>query len=145
LTTRGGIRAVFDTNVYVAAVLSRNPRSPTLELFERLKRDEFTLLYCAEIHSEVIEKLLDKGIDSTKITEFIAGVTAVAERVDIGESDTIPLIPADPEDDVIVACAVKGGATHLVTYDPDFAVLAGEYQGIKVIDGLHFLYAIRGK
>lgn len=123
MTTRGGSRAVFDTNVYVAAVLSKNPRSPTLELFERLKKDEFTLLYCAEIHSEAIEKLLDKGIDSTKITEFIAEVTAVAERVDIGESDIIPLIPADPEDDVIVACAAKGKATHLVTYDPDFAVL----------------------
>ena len=29
------LRAVFDTNVFVAAFLSRNPTSPTKELIER--------------------------------------------------------------------------------------------------------------
>jgi predicted nucleic acid-binding protein len=63
----------------------------------------------------------------------------------VDESDIIPLITADPEDDVIVACAMKGRATHVVTYDPDFDVLGGEYRGIRVLDGLHFLYVIRGE
>ena len=37
-----------------------------------------------------------------------------------------------------------GGATYIVTYDPHFEVLGGEYEGIKVLDGLHFLYVVRG-
>ena len=39
---------------------------------------------------------------------------------------------------------MRGGATHLVTYDPHFEVLGGEYEGIKILDGLHFLYVVRG-
>ena len=35
-------------------------------------------------------------------------------------------------------------ATHLVTYDPHFDVLGGVYQGIPILDGLHFLYVVRG-
>jgi predicted nucleic acid-binding protein len=36
------LRAVFDTNVFVSALLSRNPTSPTQELMERWHNDEFT-------------------------------------------------------------------------------------------------------
>lgn len=40
------LRAVFDTNVFVLALLSRNPTSPTRELMARWHNDEFTLLVC---------------------------------------------------------------------------------------------------
>jgi len=56
----------------------------------------------------------------------------------------MPVIPADPDDDLIIACAVVGKATHLVTYDPHYDILSGEYRGVKIVDGLHFLYRIRG-
>lgn len=39
-------RAVFDTNVFIAAYITRNPRSPTAELFHRWRNKEFDLLYC---------------------------------------------------------------------------------------------------
>lgn len=39
--TERRIRAVFDSNVYVAAYLSKNPRSPNKELF----RDGLHFLY----------------------------------------------------------------------------------------------------
>lgn len=145
MATKAKLRAVFDTNVYVARMLSKSPDSPTIELFERLKNNEFILIYCKEILDEIIEKLVDKGIDAMKIAEFIAEVTSVAERIDIEDTDVLPLIPTDPDDNVVVACTIKGKATHLVIYDPDFAVLGGEYQSIKVLDGLHFLYTVRSK
>jgi hypothetical protein len=34
-STETSIRAVFDSNIYVAAYLSKNPRSPNKELFQR--------------------------------------------------------------------------------------------------------------
>ncbi|MEA3459411.1 MAG: hypothetical protein U9R11_01835 [Chloroflexota bacterium] len=37
-----------------------------------------------------------------------------------------------------------GRADYLVTYDPHFDCLGGEYRGFKIVDGLHFLYVVRG-
>lgn len=37
-----------------------------------------------------------------------------------------------------------GGATQLVTYDPHFQVLGDHVGDVQILDGLHFLYAIRG-
>jgi predicted nucleic acid-binding protein len=39
------LRAVFDTNVFVAAHISKNPNSPMMELLKRWRRGEFELLY----------------------------------------------------------------------------------------------------
>ncbi|RLC90031.1 MAG: toxin-antitoxin system toxin component, PIN family protein, partial [Chloroflexi bacterium] len=58
--------------------------------------------------------------------------------------DVIRRIPDDPDDDVVIACAIAGGATHLVTYDIHLRSLGEEYQGVHILDGLHFLYALRG-
>jgi len=68
----------------------------------------------------------------------------LGEHVVVTPEDVMSVIPADPDDDLIIACAVVGKATHLVTYDPHYDVLGGEYRGVKIVDGLHFLYLIRG-
>ena len=47
------------------------------------------------------------------------------------------------DDDVILACAAVGQADYLITYDPHFDVLKGEYHGAKVVKALPFLWAIR--
>lgn len=46
-------------------------------------------------------------------------------------------------DDVIVACAVQGKAQYIVTYDPHFDSLGGEYQGIKIVKAIPFLEVLR--
>ena len=43
-------RAVLDTNVVVAAIRSRNPNSPTVELLRRWARREFVLLYSDDVY-----------------------------------------------------------------------------------------------
>jgi predicted nucleic acid-binding protein len=52
------------------------------------------------------------------------------------------LLP-DPDDNVIVACAVEGKADYLVTYDPHVDPLSGEYQGIRILKAIPFLEALR--
>jgi len=47
-------------------------------------------------------------------------------------------------DNVVVACAVEGKANYLVTYDPHFDVLDGDYKGIKIVKAIPFLEALRG-
>lgn len=63
------IRAVFDSNIYVAAYLSKNARSPNQELFRRWRNGEFVLLVSQAILEEVIEKFDQRGIDQALTVE----------------------------------------------------------------------------
>lgn len=138
------IRAVFDSNIYVAAYLSKNPRSPNKELFRRWRAREFTLLVSQAILKEVIEKFDQRGIDQALTLELVAFILADAESIDTSDEALPALIVDDPDDDLILACAIAGNANYLVTYDPHFDCLGGEFRGIRIIDGLHFLYVVRG-
>ena len=135
-------RAVFDTNVFVSASLSKNANSPTRELLERWKRNEFTLIICNQIAKELIEKLTERGIAAEAIDDQISALARSAEWV-IVPDEKIEALLSDPDDNVIVACAVEGRANYLVTYDPHFDSLGGEYRGIKIVKAIPFLEALR--
>ncbi len=138
------LRAVFDTNVFVSAYLSQSPTSPTQELINRWLANEFTLLVCDAIVDELIEKLVVQGIDHEDIELFVALLDTLAEWVDVPDEAIVQLVPADTDDDVVIACAVTGSADFLVTYDPHFAPLGETYQGVKITKALPFLWAVRG-
>ena len=142
--TERPIRAVFDANIYVAAYLSKNPRSPNKELFRRWRAREFTLLVSHAILEEVIEKFDQRGIDQALTLELVSFILADAEYIVTSDEAPPALIVDDPDDDLILACAMAGNAGYLVTYDPHFDCLGGEFQGIRVLDGLQFLYVVRG-
>ena len=135
-------RAVFDTNVFVSASLSKNANSPTRELLERWKRNEFTLLVCNQIAKELIEILTERGLTAEEIVDQISGLARSAEWVIVPEEKIEDLL-ADPDDNVVVACAVEGAANYLVTYDPHFDTLGGNYRGIKIVKAIPFLEALR--
>jgi len=71
-------RAVFDTNVFVSASLSKNANSPTRELLERWKRNEFTLLVCNQIAKELIEILTERGLTAEEIVDQISALARSA-------------------------------------------------------------------
>lgn len=137
-------RAVLDANIYVAAYLSKNPRSPNRELLQRWRAHEFVLLVSRAILEEIVEKLDTLGVDPRLTVELIAHIMADAEYINVTVEDVQKVIIGDPDDDHVLACAVVGGADYLVTYDPHFDCLEGRYQGVQVLDGLHFLYVVRG-
>ncbi|MBI4771898.1 MAG: PIN domain-containing protein [Chloroflexi bacterium] len=143
-TEAGRCRAVFDTNVIVAALKSHNPRSPTGELLRRWEGGEFTLLYSADLRTEYEEKLAARQADPERANRFLARLDAAGVRVEVAPTDIRPVVTDDPDDDTVLACAVAGGATHLVTYDPHLLLLGEQYHGIRLLDGLHFLYLVRG-
>ena len=138
------MRAVLDTNVFVSALLSRSPTSPTQELIRRWEADEFTLLISDVLLEEVAEKLDAHGISQERIVELLTLMDRLAERVIVPDEAVTPVIEADPTDDPILACAVVGEADCLISYDAHFDVLEGEYQGIKITRALPFLRAVRG-
>lgn len=144
MTDIGPLHAVFDTNVIIAALLSRNPRSPLLELLARWRSREFALVFSEDLRAEYREKIIAKRIQTEKARQFMSELLLEGVRVILTPADIASRVPADPDDDIVVACAVVGRATHLVTYDPHIHALGPTYQGIHILDGLHFLYALRG-
>ena len=137
-------RAVFDTNVFVSASLSKNINSPTRELLTRWKNNEFTLVICDQIAKEFIEKLTERGFSEDAISDQISELARSAEWVIVSD-EKIEALLSDSDDNVVVACAVEGGANYLITYDPHFDSLQGEYRGIKIIKAIPFLEVLRGK
>lgn len=136
-------RAVFDTNVFVSASLSKNANSPTRELLERWKQNEFVLVICDQIAKELIEKLIERGVAVDSITEQVAALADSAEWVTVAE-DKIKNLLSDPDDNVVVACAVEGSANYLITYDPHFDSLNGEYHRVRILKAIPFLQILRG-
>lgn len=137
------LRAVFDSNIYVSAYLSKNPESPTAELLRRWRKGEFVVLYSQELLWEIIRKFAEKEINVRYTIALIADLKLLGERIEIISSEIKRIIVDDLNDDVIVACATTGKATHIVTYDSHFDCLEGSYQNIEVVDGLHFLFRVR--
>ena len=144
MTEKAILRAVFDTNVIIAALKSRNPNSPTAELLRRWRVGEFTILYSDDLLLEYREKFVSRNIDPTLRIAFLADLDVHGEYIALTPDQIQPRIAEDPDDDIVIACAIVGKATHLVTYDPHLLNLGKTYEGITILDGLHFLYAARG-
>jgi putative PIN family toxin of toxin-antitoxin system len=138
------MRAVLDTNVPIAAHLSRNPQSPTVELLQRWRSREFDQLYSDDMLAELVEKFQARKIAEDLAVRYLADLVTLGEHVIVTSEQEPKAIVADPDDNMILACACVGHATHIVTYDPHFNILGGVYQGIPILDGLHFLYIVRG-
>ncbi|HEY53806.1 MAG TPA: putative toxin-antitoxin system toxin component, PIN family [Caldilineae bacterium] len=136
--------AVLDTNIYVAAFFSRNVSSPNKELMQRWRNGEFQVIACEFLKQEIVEKFLARKISPTRLRELLIDLDRLARLIVVGDDEIPSLIPADPDDDVIIACAVKAKADYLVTYDPHFDVLGGEYGGVRIVKALPFLWAVRG-
>ena len=137
-------RAVLDTNVFVSAFLSRNPSSPTQELVRRWLADEFVLISSVPLLEELSGKLLERGIETTRVTEFIELITRLGEVVELKGDAPDRVIASDADDDIVVASAVMGRTNYLVTYDPHCDILQGDYQGIKILKAIPFLRVLRG-
>lgn len=138
------LRAVLDTNVFVSAFLSRSPTSPTRELIQRWLAGEFILLVSDAMLEELADTLIDRGIEQEQVITLLATLTRLAEQIVVPADAVQPVITADPDDDHILACAVVGQADYLVSYDPHFAPLGAEYQGIRIGKARPFLWAVRG-
>jgi len=138
------LRAVLDTNVFLSAFLSRSPSSPTREILQRWQAGEFDLLASDALIDELAEKLLENKIHPVRVTEFLTLLAGAAEWITVPEDAVLPVVPGDPDDDPILACAIVGKADYLVTYDAHFEPLGGVHAGVKIAKALPFLWALRG-
>lgn len=127
---------VFDTNILLSALLSL--RGPPFRCLALARARVVQSVTCQEILEEFREKLTGKFSYAPQHAH-----TAITEVREWSRLVTIPhslkVVPADPDDDKVVECAVVGGATHIVTGDRRHLLPLGSYQGIAMVSAADFL------
>ena len=141
-TKSHGLRVVLDTNVIIAALRSTNPRSPTVELLDRWARNDYSLLYSDDLLAEYADKLSKRSVPPVLIRAFLSRFMEKAEYVLVADRQIVA-VTVDPDDDRVLACAVVGKATHLVTYDPHLMAIGPSFRKVRVISVLEFLTQLR--
>lgn len=127
--------AVYDTNILLSGIGWRGSPYRCLELARQGTVEGLT---CTEILDELAEKLTTKlNLSLSETTDVIADLLGFLRVVKI--TDTLKAVPADPEDDKIIECAVVGEATHIVTGDRRHLLPLGSYQGILILTATDFL------
>ncbi len=123
------MRAVFDTNVLVAAFVTEGICS---KILIRGRKKQFHLIICPIILQE-FERVLVKKFSATRI-EAREALQIVSEAIHsiVRPSSSIQSVCRDPDDDVILACALEAGADYLVTGDVDLLELK-TFKGIRIV------------
>jgi hypothetical protein len=107
------VRCVFDTNVYVSALLASGSK-PRMAIDRAMKSGK--ILISNEVLSELSGVLhrarFRRYLDENDIRLFLVALTVEAEWIEA----IVPLSACrDPKDDKFLSLAVSGSATHIVT------------------------------
>ena len=128
------MKAVFDTNVLIAAFLTEGICA---KLLVRARRRDFDLILCDGILQEFERVLKKKFAASPHETSEALIILSEAALEILGRTDSITPICRDSDDDLILACARDAAADYVVTGDEDLLVLKN-YEGISIVNPREF-------
>ena len=129
-------RAVTDTSVLI------RPSAAIKELIEkRWLADELQMVTAPDLVAE-LEDVLGRDYIQTLVRseEGDALLDAITLKADIlPPLGQVPTYTRDPKDDKFVACALVGGANHIISEDKDILVLAvvGDARIVTPYDFVH--------
>jgi uncharacterized protein len=139
--------AVSDSSVLISAFLT--PKGVPDRVLDAAERGDFALCLSAEILAETAAALLGNpklqaryGFDQAAVEAFCDGLAASAEMV--ADLPALQTVPADPQDDMVVATAVAAKAEYLVTGDRKHLLSLGAYKGIQIVTPRQFLELVGG-
>lgn len=141
------LRVVIDTNVIVSGIISR--KGAPAEILNAWRERHFLLLISPAIVAEVrsvlgYARIREKyRLSDQEIDQMISLLEHDALLVP-GIADVAGSLPADPQDEMFLACAVDGGADVIVSGDHHLLDL-GEYQDIPIIKAGRFLEQLKAE
>jgi uncharacterized protein len=131
------LKAVFDTNVLVSSLIKEGiPRQILLRAEEN-----YQLYICHEILDEVrgvLERpkiLKYSKLTSDKISTFLSDIQNIAHIVT--DIPSIDIIKNDPDDNIILACALKARADYIFSGDKHLIQLES-YKWIQIVTPMIF-------
>lgn len=129
------LNVVFDTNIYISAILfGGNPRQCL-----NMARDGLIELFVSKpILLELVEKLQSKFLWSGEETrEVIEGLMAFAKLVN--PLKQVDLIKQEPKDNRILECALEVEADFIVSGDKKHLLSLGKFKEIPIVSARDFL------
>jgi putative PIN family toxin of toxin-antitoxin system len=128
------LAAVFDTNILFSATAWRgNP----FQCVERARAGEVQGVTCPELMEELAEKLeLKLSFSSEQAVETLADYLGFLRMVSIPK--LLVAVARDPDDNMVLECAVEGKAQYIVTGDKDLLVLK-TFRDIQIVRASDFL------
>lgn len=129
--------AEFDTNILFSGAARKGKPFQCLELARTGVVDGVT---CHEILDELAEKLQGKLSFSPRETLDVVADLLTFLRV-VPVTGNLKAVPADPDDDKVLECAVAASATHIVTGDRRRLLPLRSFRGIAILNASDFLSA----
>jgi uncharacterized protein len=135
------LRVVIDTNVIVSGILSRS--GAPAELLDAWRERRYLLLSSPAIIAEVQAVLKYPRIrEKYHLSDEEINLTmALLEHEALllpGEANVAGSVPADPKDEMFLACALDGQADLIVSGDHHLLEL-GAFRDIPIINARQFL------
>ncbi len=138
------IAIVLDANVFVSALIK--PVGKPAQILAR--PTEFELVTCEAILDEARDALHRRHIqrkynlDEETITGFINRHRNSARMIVVHQVEN--LIPQDPPDNLVLACAAEGGADYLVSGNQHLLDLK-QHRRVKIVTPAQFLEILNQK
>jgi uncharacterized protein len=139
-------KAVFDSTVLVSAFLTKGGISR--ELLHKAQAGEFSICVSEDILTE-IERVLEYPRIRKRYRyadEVVGGYLALLRVVSQVVTDLPKIKPVvrDPNDDMIIACAIKAATDYIVTRDKDLLTLR-QYKEIHIVSPEEFVSLLKQK
>lgn len=140
--------AVLDTNILLRLAVA--PWSSTGRLLTPLQRGAFTL-----VTSEPLLEELAETVRKPRLARYVAAVDferfleALRQQAIVVAGDfDVDLVPGDPDDNPVIACALEGDAGYVVTDDrkhllPLDVVRVAGYRPVHIFSVPAFLRLLR--
>ncbi len=124
-------RALCDTNVLVSAFIAGGPPSRVIEAAV----DGRVVLVLADPVLDELRRVLavKLGFEGQRIEEIVGFLIDLASARVGAPAATPPAITGDPDDDVVLACALAADVQVLVSGDRRHLLPVGKHQGVRII------------
>jgi putative PIN family toxin of toxin-antitoxin system len=129
------LRVVLDTNVLISALHFHE--STLGAVWGLLREGKYRLILSPSIVEETAAILRGRFLWREDETRNVLKI--VVRKADVVRVDTVlEVVPDDPKDNHVLACALAGKADRVVSGDKDLLRL-NEYEGIPIVRPMDFL------
>ena len=133
------IKIVLDTNIFISGILfGGNPRT----ILNLIIEGKFKLFVSDDILNELKEVLNRKKFNfpTENIHHILNEIELISEL--ITPSQHYEVVDRDPDDNIIIDCAVASGADFIITGDKDLLEI-GSFKNSKIVHPSDFLDLIK--
>jgi uncharacterized protein len=124
-------RVLADTNVLVSAFIAGGPPS---RVIDEAIDGRIELVLAAPVLAELERVLTVKlRFEPERVREIRTLLTDLAQEIIDPPSEAAEPVTGDPDDDLILACAVRAGIPTLVSGDHKHLLPVGEHRGTRIV------------